>query len=159
MPNGCLELSLVAEHAHATWCDGKRRRLENLLNEVVARFYVLAAQTKKWRADAELSRQRYAEAERRRRDEEKRAAMEAERAKQLLESVSRWRLARDIREYVTAMRTAGSQVGVTTSANFDESLMWAIGYAARIDPSTPVRTGRASPSEGDADDATEARNE
>ena len=83
-------------------------------------------QQKRWRRE---------EQERRRKEEE------AARVKHIQESMTSWRMTRDIRAYVSEIhelvRTAGLQI--VEDGGADNELKWALKYADQIDPLTAWR--------------------
>ncbi len=141
VPNGALELSLVSGYTRAVWKDGKRKRVEECLNDVIARLYVLADGMKRARAEAERQRKKREEEERRRLEEEHRAYEEQQRAKHFQEQLDEWRLARDIREYVAEAQAivADGHCSITPGTSLDDTLRWALSYADRIDPLAALR--------------------
>jgi hypothetical protein len=58
-----------------------------------------------------------------------------------METIAAWRLARDIRAYVTDIRDLvhGEGLQIIDGAQADEELKWALAYAERIDPLTAWR--------------------
>jgi len=124
-----LELSISdgPYSARANWRDGKRSRLENCLHEFVGYLSVVADAIRKQREETERVRREYEELAARRREQERQRQEEAERAKQLEATVRRWRLARDIREYVASVRDVLTTVPGTIpdDGQFEESLRWA----------------------------------
>ena len=65
---------------------------------------------------------------------------EERRSKDLLEQLECWRLARDIRAYVTEARDRGSA--------FDEELRWALRYAGQVGSLGDFREDTADPKKG-----------
>jgi hypothetical protein len=124
IPNGVLELSLVSGYTRAVWKDGKRQRVEECLNDIVSRLYILANGIKQARAEAEH-----------------RAYEEQQRAKQFQERLDKWRLARDIREYAAEAQAiaADGHCSITAGSSLDNTLRWALSYADRVDPLSALR--------------------
>jgi hypothetical protein len=93
-------------------------------------------------ADDEERHRKY-EAERREwiRKEAERQRLEHEAAREKGETITKWRLARDVRAYVTAVESLVREAGleITGGGNADEELTWALAYADRIDPVTSWR--------------------
>lgn len=106
--------------------------LEGAAPEIASLVEAEAREAAKRRKAWELARQ----------EEERRAAArraaedEAEREKQLLAEVGKWRLARDIRSYVAEVHALvdASGLRLTRGGPGDETLRWALAYAAKIDP-------------------------
>ena len=113
-PTGMLSLAITSVGrlgVQTTWSDGKRERLESRLTELVSRLSAVALAVKLRRVEEErqrvaaleeAERRRIAEieAERRRWARQQHRWAEEEREKKLLGELDRWRLARDVREYV-----------------------------------------------------------
>ena len=153
-PTGMLSLAITNVGrlgVQATWNDGKLQRLESRLTEFVSRLSTVALAVKLQRAEEE--RQRVAaleEAERRRiaeiEAERRRWALqqhrwaEQEREKKLLGELDRWRLARDIREYVEGkvQLVNDHQDAGEMSLAIRWELGWALRYARSVDPCTPL---------------------
>lgn len=89
--------------------------------------------------DAE-ERQRNWEIERRemekREAERRRVEREAQREKEIVDTLSKWRLARDLRAYVAEIKAHVHNAGleITKESSAEEALTWATAYADRIDP-------------------------
>ncbi len=109
--NGVLELGLRLGDLRPSWKDYARRPLEKQLDEVMAGIAALPAQAKEARAEAERRREIDEAAARARRQQEyveAQARLEAERKQkeerrlddEVIASLDRWRLARDLRAYV-----------------------------------------------------------
>ncbi|MBI1796742.1 MAG: hypothetical protein HYR74_06790 [Candidatus Eisenbacteria bacterium] len=144
VPTGVLELfidnSSYALSRHR-WRDGKRRQLEEQLDDFVAELDVAAAALKKQREERVRQQLEYREQEQRRHEQEQRRREEGKRAAQLEDEVRRWRLAGDIRAYVAAVREEmATSTGVTSEpSKIEERLSWAEEYATRIDPVLKLR--------------------
>jgi hypothetical protein len=104
VPSGRLALKLTGGSwlgaPRASWRDGKRKRLEEQLNEFVAAVLDLGERHRLWRLEREAAERRYAEAQRRAEEEEKRRKLEAVRVKDLDERLRAWSGARDIEALV-----------------------------------------------------------
>jgi hypothetical protein len=125
--------------ARSIWRDGKRRRLEAQLNEFVAYLPPTAEAIKKQR-ESMLERQReYSEMESLRLQQEQRKQEETKRIERLERELGRWRLARDIRDYVADVRGIIAAGGVGDEGELEEPLRWAETIARDIDPLTRVR--------------------
>lgn len=154
-PTGMLSLAITNVGrlgVQTTWNDGKLQRLESRLTEFVSRLSAVALAVKLQRAEEE--RQRVAaleeserrriaeiEAERRRWALQQHRWAEEEREKKLLGELDRWRLARDIREYVddkVQLVKDHQDVGEMSLATRWE-LGWALRYARSVDPLTSLR--------------------
>jgi len=146
VPTGelALQLTNTAElGVRSRWQDGKRQRLEDLLDDFVGNLsrvalaFKLRRQAEEERAAAarEAERRRLEESLRRREEEERRQE-EERRGKELEHEVTRWRRAEDIRSYVqAALDTLGDAEPANEADRLArERLLWALEYADRIDP-------------------------
>ena len=143
-PNGTLELIIKSGEylgVRRTWHDGKRKRVEECLNDFITHVGMMAAALKRRRAEriqAELERH---EEDRRRREEEQRRREEVEREARFAEKLDRWRLARDAREYAREARAlvAAAKETIEEGSPLYQSLKWAESWADSIDPLTALR--------------------
>jgi hypothetical protein len=138
VPKGVLELRIKnSPHgARSTWRDGKRRRLEGQLSDFVAYLPAISEALKKQQG-AMLERQReYSEMEALRLQEEQRKQEETRRIERLERELGRWRLARDIRDYVAEVRRiiAAAGGGMADDEELVESLTWAEATLAVVTP-------------------------
>lgn len=122
--------------------DSKRKRLEERLNEFVAKLHQAAAKHKQNRVEA-AERERYW-AEQRVREHQRQQEELAERERQrkaaaelqqLEETVSRWRRANDIREFVAAVIAEHNEGGgIAEDSELERHLNWALDAADILDP-------------------------
>jgi hypothetical protein len=73
--------------------------------------------------------------------ERNRIEREAQREKEIAGTISSWRLARDVREYVQEIYSLvkGANLELTEGGDAERELKWALAYADRVDPLTPWR--------------------
>jgi hypothetical protein len=137
-----LELPAFGVHGRQTkWADGKRRKVEDVLDLVVPELETQAAEAKQRKIDEER-----AKAERRANWEKamtraKAAAAEAYKAKILNQQVENWRRAATLREYCAALADRIAQAEHGEEQVDDAALAWAkwaVEYAAAIDPLTSI---------------------
>ncbi|MHB8870442.1 MAG: hypothetical protein ACYC8U_16770 [Thermoleophilia bacterium] len=117
------------------WKDGKRKKLEDQLNDFVAHIYLASEALKEKRLAEE--RAAFARVERQKREYEEycQRVEEEKKTKELLDMLDRWRLAREIREFVAeALDLGGEPQG---------RLEWALHHAESIDPLGKLRARRA----------------
>jgi len=150
VPNGIFELSIVnAQYlgVRTVWQDGKRKRVEDCLDEFVAHLYLAAEAVKQHREELERARRQRQEEELRHLEREQERRKEAERAREFEEELRCWRLARDAREYVAEIRGVLEQTGVehSDSSALARSLAWIEGFARRIDPLSQLRDHVVTP--------------
>ncbi|GEJ56624.1 hypothetical protein AMYX_13650 [Anaeromyxobacter diazotrophicus] len=105
VPSGRLALGLTGGGwlgaARSSWRDGKRKRLEEQLNDFVATVLELGERHRLWRLEREAAERRYAEAQRRAEEEERLRTLEAARVKDLDERLRAWSDAAGIEMLVT----------------------------------------------------------
>jgi hypothetical protein len=125
------------------WQDGKRQRLEQMLESFVENLSTVALAFKIKRDDDEQRAVEAREAERRRCEEELRRYEEAARQREekkkveeLEAEVARWKRAQDIRDYVEAAKRSLEAEGVAAedAERTRDRLRWALKYADQIDP-------------------------
>lgn len=166
-PTGELELVAICEDQQATWRDGKRWRLEDCLNRVVAQLHMLVHRQVQADEVARLAEEKRREDERRHLEKQLREYDDRRRAEEIREEIDRWTFARRIRAYVAAVHEvieSGSCTLVETS-ELAKTLRWAADYAERIDPVARLRAqvaqqvaeAKASLSEPCATGATQPR--
>jgi hypothetical protein len=141
IPNGRLYLALTSTSERATWWDHRVTKIESKLGEVIERLPALAAEVKRVREEAE-ARERARREEQKRRDEaERRAIEERKRGEDIQEQLRRWRLASDLRAYVSECErlVENAECEVTPGGSLERDNRWALDYAERIDPYTSLR--------------------
>lgn len=149
VPNGLLDLSMKNGQSmglRTQWNDGKHQRLEDCLGHFVAHLDPLAAAIKRRREEWEQARREQQEEEARRFERERRRREEMERVRVFQEELDRWRLARDVREYIAEVRALSGTVRDDSGGLhlLEDRLTWAEAFAERIDPLTEVRRRRQS---------------
>ena len=122
------------------WIDGKRLRLEDRLNEFIAALYEKAEWIKQREASFAQARREREEEEHRRLAAQRQVEEDKRRTTQFEETVRRWRLARDIREFCEQVRGMAGEAHCTIKEGgwVDEMLVFGEGYATKIDPLTPL---------------------
>jgi len=118
-----------------SWADGKTRKLENEIRDIVETILVAATKEKERLAAEAEERRREEEAERRRQEEEERRHKEQQRVRSLIREARRWQLSQIIHSYVDAAERAGT---VATSTSKGDSLQhwieWARAQARNLNP-------------------------
>ncbi len=148
-PNGRLQLRLFSELADypgcsapkSSWTDGKKGRLEQILNAFIAALCWASASIKRCRAESELRRVEQEKVARQHEEMEKTRKLEAERRQRIGDDIRNWTLARDIRALVAdAQRIAeDGQCEIEPTGSFGEWLQWCELYADSVDPLSPLR--------------------
>jgi len=141
VPSGHLVLRVCSEHWGWTkeWRDKEgKRRVEDCLNKFMVGLHEEAESVKAWGRRQE---ERRIEQEKQcQREEEARRHREAEaaRVRELEGFVQGWRLAADIREFLSAVEQKHEQHGgITESSELAEWIFWGRKHADRIDPLVP----------------------
>jgi hypothetical protein len=119
-----------------TWSDGKRQRLEDVLDSFVEGLLRQIGQLRIDRAEkACRARQREKVAERRE-EEKRRREEEQERRKELETELDRWMLAGRIRTYLTALGGGieSGRLRLKDLKHFERWFAWARWYAECVDP-------------------------
>lgn len=134
---GVLELHLMGDHGYAlnTWRDGKSK-IEDCLNDFVIAAYVAVERQRENRRRQEQVEIERRQEEHRRWEEEQRRREEAARRKELEEMAASWAKARQIREFLAAVRESHQEVIEEGSAMF-AWLCWAEKQANSFDPLVP----------------------
>jgi hypothetical protein len=137
-PTGRLILTIderQVEGSQRRWADGKNRKLESEIRDIVETILVAATKEKERLAAESEERRREEEAECRRQAEEERRRDEQQRVRSLIREARRWQLSQIIHSYVDAAERADT---VTTSTSKGESLQawitWARVQASNLDP-------------------------
>ncbi|MFA6545780.1 MAG: hypothetical protein WCS99_15285 [Limisphaerales bacterium] len=138
-PSGRLSFCITEYHpagARKTWNDGKRKRIEDQLHEIVAGFFVVAEGMKQERLRWEEQQRRWQEEERRRRELERLRQAEEARCQRLEASAGLWAKAARLRDFVAACEAKLRSSGVPMDDSGREArwLAWARKHAERLDP-------------------------
>jgi len=139
VPSGDLRLRIAnAQWFGVTdsWADGKKGRLEQDLGEFVRGLEEVAEAKKMQRAQEEEARVRREEERRQEWERERLRHRDERRGAELKEQASRWREARELRQYVAALKKATS-VAMRTDleiSSLQEWVAWAEAHAERVDP-------------------------
>jgi hypothetical protein len=117
-----------------TWSDGKRRRLEGCLNDIMVGLVQAAEGAKAARRAEEQRRREWAEAERRRQLEAERWEREKDRREELQRQAQAWSHARGLQGYVTALRDAGRvRLEEEPDGRLARWVRWAEAYVRELD--------------------------
>ena len=147
VPNGVLVLKLknlgyldVRKESK----DGARKKLEDQLNDIVAHIYLAGEALKEKRRQDEVAARARVEREKREYQEYLRRQEEKRKAEELAGLMDRWRLAREIREFV--------QEALSLGADPAGRLEWAQQYADSVDPLHKLRQDQAEDGQQDDDE-------
>lgn len=133
VPSSRLELQLEEEYhtgLRRTWADGRRQRVEELLNDFLAGAVAYAAAEKARREEQERWQREREEEQRRRLAEEARRQREENRWEFLVGRIEALERAERIERFITTTRARISNVGATVQ--LDRLLNWAQDHAARL---------------------------
>jgi hypothetical protein len=138
-PTGELELHLrrkESSYSEETWKDGKRRRLEDQLNEVMIALIVGVEKERNWRIQREeRERQRRAD-EAKRWEQEQERHKEEQKISELNKMVENWRRADSIRAFMADVKdTVEQRQGpIEEGSELAVWMEWALKHAKTIDP-------------------------
>lgn len=136
LPTGDLILQIGKTGMGPSCKDGKKKRLEDCLNDFVIKIYRDVFERKAWELDWE--RRRKEEEEKIRQDEEIKRKQELERQKiQTLErDAINWQKSQIIRSYVEASKQAyvARNGEIKPGSEFEQWVNWAIQEAGRLNP-------------------------
>jgi hypothetical protein len=131
---------LWVDHSHyggRHFKDGKRKRLEDRLNEVVEALVSAARAEKDRRAAAERAERERAEARRRWQQAERASREELCKRERLHHLVTLWQRNLELRRFLSTLRASLTDRG--TGSELDGWLAWANDYAERSDPLISLR--------------------
>jgi hypothetical protein len=136
---GTLTLRIApgpSSYANArSWTDGKRRRIESCLNDVMIGFVQLAEGQKAQRREAEQRRLDALEAERRRLIVLERMEREKDRREELQRQAQSWGQTQQLRDYVSALREAArAHLQAEPDGRLARWIRWAEAYITELDP-------------------------
>lgn len=142
-PTGQLRLLLYEDDRYRRrgWGDGKKRRLENHLGELIFALEDSARRSRERREEWARQERERAEAERRAREAEECRRQEKARVDVLFHEVTAWVDARSLRQYLAEVR-AQAGGSLATDSDLQNWLAWATAIADRMDP-LPRRRPRA----------------
>ena len=118
-----------------TWSDGKRRRIENCLNDIMIGLVQAAEGAKAARRAEEQRRREWAEAEQRRQLEAERWEREKDRRQELQRQAEAWLQAQQLQDYVSALSEAGrDHLREEPDGRLARWVRWAETYVRELDP-------------------------
>lgn len=160
-PSGDLRLRIANAQwlgLTETWGDGKKGRLEQYVGAFIQGLEDVSEARKAHRVQEEEARVAREQEREREWERQRQRHLEERRAEELKKQTSRWQEARELREYVAALKNAKTVVMRTDLevTSLQEWVAWAEAYAERLDPlevgggagseSRAVRRSGASPS-------------
>ncbi len=137
-----LRICNAGSRGRRAWGDTKKLRLEDRVHGFVAGIFSLVAKTRRRQEERRVEEARHREEALRRQEaarifEEKRRKQNEERARidQLLDEVSAWSRACELRRFIEAVRIAFTDAGrKELSTEVGEWITWATDQADRLDP-------------------------
>jgi hypothetical protein len=118
-----------------SWNDGKRQRVEDLLNDFVIGLVRAAEAKRRWEQEWEENRRRREAEENARRLRERELALESARSSELRRQAVAWEDCQRLRAYIAAVKEAAAQEGeIPRNEALDAWLTWAEGYVEQHDP-------------------------
>lgn len=140
-PIGDLSLRIVDAPygTRSEWKDGKRKRLEERLGEIVAALPALAELVQQRRAEREAQKRRWEEEQHRRHLLRQEIEAEEKRVGALYAQADAWHKSRLLRRYIAAVRRKEEAAGasIITESAIGRWLEWAAEQADRLDPTAP----------------------
>ena len=127
-------LEYCGEGIRKVWSDGKRQRLENCLNSIIAGLNAAAEGVKAHRLEMTRWERERQEQERRRWEEQERRRKEEEKIKKLETLVANWHRSEKIRQFLSEIEKAAAENQDKHTGDLTEWLSWARDYADSIDP-------------------------
>ncbi len=123
------------------WADTDKRRVDDCLNAFVRGLTTIASAIKEERIENERRTKEQEESQREWKLECEQKERDERWRKRAEEELSRWRLARDLREYLTETHRIieAGKCSVIPGGGLDEWLQWCDDYARRIDPLAQLR--------------------
>lgn len=118
------------------WSDTAKRKLEDILNEILIGTVRLAHFARVEREEREEENRRWQEELKRRAEEKKRREEEEERRTELEQQAFMWNKSKQLRAFIdeVGQRASTHQRFVEEQTKLDEWLIWAKKHADRIDP-------------------------
>lgn len=151
LPTGRLALHAYAPYPNVeweqSWSESNGRELQTFFAEIGKQLQAAAPQIvplvhaeerrveeaeRKWRVEEEERAKRAAE-ERRKQEELRLREQGARKDREFAESISKWRLARDVREYLAEMQglADGANLVIMPGGDFERQLKWVADFAER----------------------------
>jgi hypothetical protein len=152
-PTGKLRIELkewTSEPLRKRWADSAKRRLEDVLNDVVLGLVVVADATRARRLQREREERERQEAELRRIEAERQRREELERRQRLERQVESWTKAQQVRAFVDEVerRAQAKDKSIEPGTELGNWIAWARRHADRLDPLNPPIPGKSAEEAG-----------
>lgn len=145
VPNGLFELSFSSKEfsfLEKKWTDGKRKKIEEKLNDFLVGIYMIVQEIRAFRV-RRIERERQRKLEQQRRWEQEQARLErAKKIEQLESQVNNWHRSREIREFLEHAKATieSKDLSPDDRERHLEWLTWASEYADTLDPLREIRS-------------------
>jgi hypothetical protein len=135
-----FQLDCYADAHRKKWADGKRQRVEEMLDQFIQGVIDVLDFIRQERLDNECIGRQKAKVEDVRDAAKKRVELEEQRRTELSRDARNWESATHLRSYLAALRAeiAGGKLRATDPEGFAKWLDWADWYVAYLDPLTPT---------------------
>jgi hypothetical protein len=119
-----------------TWSDGKKQRLENILNTVIIGLTKAARRSIEIEAKRKADHEAWLERARKREEQERLTREKEARIQTLKQQVEVWRRSQDIRAFVEAVRHATVESGgeIIPESDIGRWIIWSLETADQLDP-------------------------
>lgn len=125
----------LSRELRRSWNDGKRQRVEDLLNDFVIGLVRAAEAKRRWEQELNEERRRREAEEEARRLRERERALESARSSELRRQAVAWEDCQRLRAYIDAVKEAVAREGeIPGNEALEAWLTWADGYAEQHDP-------------------------
>jgi hypothetical protein len=129
----------TGEHLRKRWADSAKRRLEDVLNDVVLGLVVVADAKRAERLEQECEEREREEARRKALEAERRRREEEERRRLLEKQAKYWAKAQQLRAFIDEVERRSNVKGVSVALDTElgQWIAWARRHADRLDPLKP----------------------
>jgi hypothetical protein len=137
----CIKYYYSPNGRQLRWSDGKRRRIENCLNDFVGGLYDVALAKRAFRREKENDHQQEKIQQEHAAETARMREEDARRFQSLLEEVNCWRTSENIRAYIAAVQHRITEIhgGVPPNSELENWLAWAESKANDLDPLGPKK--------------------
>lgn len=142
-PTGMLSLRIkeyLNDGLRQTWGDGKKQKVENLLNDFIGGLVEAAEDLKAKKLERERWHREWQEEEQRRKEIERKRVAEQKRIQQLEKDAADWAKAKQIQEYLAELKLVlfKKDGEIFPDSKVDVWFSWAQRHAKQLNPMTRV---------------------
>ena len=138
VPSGVLSLRIRQPSwiTRTTWSDGKKQRIERVLNQCVVAITEASLEVREHRLECEASERRLKEEERKAAERERQRRREERRLRALFVETLCWSQSQQMRSYIEAVKETATRMhgAVPEGGTIDKWITWATRRANRLDP-------------------------